>query len=77
MKREQRVADFVKALTDIQTAYIEAEHAVETLEVENAKLRELLGSCAILLTDHDFLHWPELLELTLKELHELGIEVEK
>ena len=39
---EQRNADFCKAQTDAQMAYIEAEREVDQLQAENAKLRELL-----------------------------------
>lgn len=46
----------------------------DKLAAENAKLRDVLESCAILLTDSDFLHWPELLEETLECMVELGIE---
>ena len=42
---------------------------------ENAKLRELLDGCAILLTDSDFMHWPELRDETLQGMRELGVEV--
>jgi len=38
---EQRNADFCKAQTDAQMAYIEAEREADRLEKENAKLREL------------------------------------
>ena len=39
---EQRNADFCRAQTDAQLAYIEAERRVVELEDENAKLRELV-----------------------------------
>ena len=39
---EQRNADFCKAQTDAQMAYIEAEREVDQLQAENAKLRELV-----------------------------------
>lgn len=39
---EQRNADFCKAQTDAQMAYIEAEREVDQLQAENAKLREQL-----------------------------------
>lgn len=42
---------------------------------ENTKLRNVLNGCAILLTDNQFLHWPELREATLEDMRELGIEV--
>ena len=42
MSWEQRNADFCKAQTDAQMAYIEAEREVGRLETENAKLRELV-----------------------------------
>ncbi len=42
---------------------------------ENAKLRELLDGCAVLLTDRDFLHWPELCDEVLGGMRKLGIEV--
>ena len=38
---EQRNADFCKAQTDAQMAYIEAEREVDQLQAENARLREL------------------------------------
>ena len=41
MSWEQRNADFCKAQTDAQMAYIEAEREVDRLKAENAKLREL------------------------------------
>lgn len=43
MSWEQRNADFCKAQTDVQIAYIEAERRVKELETENAKLRELIA----------------------------------
>ena len=39
---EQRNADFCKAQTDAQLAYIEAERRAAELEEQNAKLRELV-----------------------------------
>lgn len=48
---------------------------VERLQGENAKLRELLGECAALLTNPEFFHWAELCDEVLNEMHELGIEV--
>ena len=42
MSWEQRNADFCKAQTDAEIAYIEAERRVKALEAENAKLRELV-----------------------------------
>ena len=42
MSWEQRNADFCKAQTDAEIAYIEAERRVKALEDENAKLRELV-----------------------------------
>ena len=42
MSWEQRNADFCRAQTDAQLAYIEAERRVVELEDENAKLRELV-----------------------------------
>ena len=43
---EQRNADFCKAQTDAQMAYIEAEREVDQLQAENAKLRELVRDMA-------------------------------
>lgn len=43
MSWEQRNADFCKAQTDAQMAYIEAEREVDRLQAENAKLRELVA----------------------------------
>jgi len=40
---EQRNADFCKAQTEAQMAYIEAERMVAKLQDENAKLRELVS----------------------------------
>jgi len=40
---EQRNADFCKAQTEAQMAYIEAERMVAKLQDENAKLRELVA----------------------------------
>lgn len=40
---EQRNADFCKAQTDAQMAYIEAEREVDQLQAENARLRELVA----------------------------------
>jgi len=42
MSWEQRNADFCKAQTDAQMAYIEAEREVDRLQAENAKLFSLL-----------------------------------
>ena len=42
MSLEQRNADFCKAQTDAQMAYIEAEREVDRLQAENTKLRELV-----------------------------------
>lgn len=42
MSWEQRNADFCKAQTDAQMAYIEAEREADRLQAENAKLRELV-----------------------------------
>lgn len=39
---EQRNADFCKAQTDAQMAYIEAEREVDQLQAENAELRQLV-----------------------------------
>ena len=46
MSWEQRNADFCKAQTDAQMAYIEAEREVDQLQAENAKLRELVRDMA-------------------------------
>lgn len=43
MSWEQRNADFCKAQTDAQMAYIEAEREVDRLKTENARLRELVA----------------------------------
>ena len=48
---------------------------IENLQAENARLRELLDGCAVLLTDRDFLHWPELCEEVLGGMRKFGIEV--
>ena len=45
---EQRNADFCKAQTDAQMAYIEAEREVDQLQAENAKLRELVRDVVLL-----------------------------
>ena len=42
MSWEQRNADFCKAQTDAQMAYIEAEREADRLQTENAKLRTLV-----------------------------------
>ena len=46
------------------------------LEDENDKLREVLESCVVLLTDHQFLHLPELRDETFKAMRELGVEAD-
>ena len=58
------------------TARANLEKMLENAEAENAKLRELLDCCAILLTDDDFMHGPELRDLTLSRMRELGAEVD-
>lgn len=52
----------------------DAENARQIMG-ENARMRELLDGCAVLLTDRDFLHWPELCEEVLGGMRELGVEV--
>jgi len=53
----------------------DAENARQIMG-ENARLRELLDGCAVLLTDCDFLHWPELCDEVLGGMRELGVEVD-
>ena len=53
----------------------DAENARQIMG-ENARLRELLDGCAVLLTDRDFLHWPELCDEVLGGMRELGVEVD-
>ena len=69
---EQRNADFCKAQTDAQMAYIEAEREVDQLQAENAKLRELLQRT------WDAFHNATAREFVSvkNELRELGIEVD-
>lgn len=50
MSWEQRNADFCKAQTDAQMAYIEAEREVDRLRAENAELQEQVAN----LTDRSF-----------------------
>ena len=54
----------------------DAENARQIMG-ESRKMRELLDGCAVLLTDRDFLHWPELCEEVLAGMRELGIEVKE
>lgn len=82
MSWEQRNADFCKAQTDAQMAYIEAEREVGRLETENAKLRELVSSYASM-SEYLLARQPMLLPYKANELqeldekrHELGIEVD-
>lgn len=46
MSCEQRNADFCKAQTDVQMAYIEAEREVNKLKAENERLRSCLSDAA-------------------------------
>lgn len=65
---------------DFECVYIVKSAALAILreiDDENTKLRNVLNGCAILLTDHQFLHWPELREATLEDMRELGIEVDR
>ena len=64
---DQELADQLKHEREMQAS-------IDALEDENAKLRELLDGCAVLLTNRDFLHWPELCDEVLGGMRELGIE---
>lgn len=68
-------AAYEAMLAVASTELVEATEA-ERLRAENNKLRELLDGCAILLTDSDFMHWPELRDETLQRMRELGMEVD-
>ena len=54
MSLEQRNADFCKAQTDAQMAYIEAEREVDRLQAENTKLRELVQKMMRFMEDGDW-----------------------
>lgn len=72
---EQRNADFCKAQTDAQMAYIEAEREVDQLQAENAKLRELVEDMAAemrgLGVDFTRVGWCDYAD----RMRELGVEV--
>lgn len=67
------IDEALQALESLESRNASLVGAIDGFIAENLKLRELLDACAILLTDRAFLHWPELLEQTLKEMREMGI----
>ena len=72
---EQRNADFCKAQTDAQMAYIEAEREVDQLQAENAKLRELCADLyAEMITYSNAPNYNA--SVWAPKLRELGVEVD-
>ena len=74
--RERAEADRMQAARDVVVE--DAKEIAAQLcdaRAENNKLREVLDGCAILLTDNQFPHLPELREATLEDMRNLGIEV--
>lgn len=69
MSFEQRNADFCKAQTDVQMAYIEAEREVKQLKAESAKLRELVRDAIYARDDAD---WASIVSTAIA----LGVEVD-
>ena len=63
------------AFRDVAKSVREMQQENYQLKAENAKLREVIESCVVLMTDHQFLHLPELWDETLKVMRELGMEV--
>lgn len=61
---------------DYLDLYLDYSEMLQEARAENNKLREVLESCVVLLTDHQFLHLPELWDETFKAMRELGIEVD-
>ena len=72
---EQRNADFCKAQTDAQMAYIEAEREVDQLQAENAKLRELVKAMEPFLCCMPFASCNTLAANVRNRMRELGVEV--
>ena len=72
---EQRNADFCKAQTDAQMAYIEAEREVDQLQAENARLRELCADLyAEMITYSNAPNYNA--SVWAPKLRELGVEVD-
>ena len=72
---EQRNADFCKAQTDAQMAYIEAEREVDQLQAENARLRELVADLyAEMITYSNAPNYNA--SVWAPKLRELGVEVD-
>lgn len=73
--QRERLAELEWLYTNVKQDRDAYKCQAERFVVENVKLREVLRSCVVLLTDHQFLHLPELLDETFKAMRELGIEV--
>jgi len=71
---EQRNADFCKAQTEAQMAYIEAERMVAKLQDENAKLRELVDELWSLA--YGYVPHESELDAARDMMRELGVEVD-
>lgn len=74
---EQRNADFCKAQTDAQMAYIEAEREVDQLQAENARLRELVEDMLDCIEIRTAWHRPltdEMCEEFAQRARELGVD---
>lgn len=74
--------DVLHVLTDQELAEQqkrerEMQASITALDEENAKLRVILDGCALLLTDRQFLHLPELREEIFEFMREFGIEVDE
>jgi len=76
MSWEQRNADFCKAQTEAQMAYIEAERMVAKLQDENVKLRELCKELLDLCYDayNQEWGWDDDWSLAYEQAKKLGVD---